>query len=263
MRLFCILTLAAFLFPRGVQAVEMDSCLTVYVFVALADNEHQGIIPVSPKLGNGDDPDNNLYWGAAYGVRTFFGRSKNWTTVSAEKEVKPDTVLERCVFKHIRLPLNVIAYAYKGERIKEAVIDFLDCVAGRAGPDSNLIQDSEEKGTDGCPSPALVAYVGHDGLMDFGLPLDSLQADSTGKDAIVLACTSRQYFSQHLAALRAYPVLWTTGLMAPEAYTLEAAIVSWGEGESPDNIRTHAASAYNRYQKCGLQAAKRLLVWGP
>jgi hypothetical protein len=44
----------------------------IHVFVALADNQHQGIVHVPARLGNGDDPARNLYWGAAFGVRTFF-----------------------------------------------------------------------------------------------------------------------------------------------------------------------------------------------
>src|SRR5215813_9455895 len=38
---------------------------TVHVFVALADNDHQGIVPVARILGNGEDPEHNLYWGSA------------------------------------------------------------------------------------------------------------------------------------------------------------------------------------------------------
>ncbi len=262
MRVLFRLTVAALFFLGAAPTGEADNYRTVYVFVALADNEHQGIVPISSKLGKGDDPENNLYWGAAYGVKTFFRRSNNWKSVSSEKEIRQDTVLERCLFKHVRLPINVIAYAYKGERIKEAVIDFLACAAGRSRSDSSLVGDSATIGKDWCASPDLVAYIGHDGLMDFELPLDSLQGDSTGKRAIVLACLSKQYFGQHLAAIKAFPVLWTTGLMAPEAYTLEAAIVSWGEGKSPESIRTHAATAYDHYQKCGFRAAQRLLVWG-
>ncbi len=45
---------------------------TVHVFVALADNQHQGIVPIAAKLGNGEDAEHNLYWGSAYGVKTFF-----------------------------------------------------------------------------------------------------------------------------------------------------------------------------------------------
>jgi len=50
---------------------------TIHVFVALADNEHQGIVPVPARLGNGLDPAHNLYWGAAAGVKTFFSRSSD------------------------------------------------------------------------------------------------------------------------------------------------------------------------------------------
>ena len=49
---------------------------TVHVFVALADNQNQGIVPVPAALGNGRDPQRNLYWGAAYGLKTFFKASK-------------------------------------------------------------------------------------------------------------------------------------------------------------------------------------------
>ena len=33
----------------------------IHVFVALCDNDSQGIVPVPKKIGNGNDPDNNLY----------------------------------------------------------------------------------------------------------------------------------------------------------------------------------------------------------
>jgi hypothetical protein len=35
----------------------------VHIFVALADNASQGIERVPAKIGNGDDAENNLYWG--------------------------------------------------------------------------------------------------------------------------------------------------------------------------------------------------------
>ena len=50
---------------------------TIHVYVALCDNKNQGIVPVSKTLGNGQNPTTNLYWGAAYGIRTFFDRSNN------------------------------------------------------------------------------------------------------------------------------------------------------------------------------------------
>jgi hypothetical protein len=36
---------------------------TIHVFVSLADNQNQGIVPVPARLGNGLDATHNLYWG--------------------------------------------------------------------------------------------------------------------------------------------------------------------------------------------------------
>ena len=75
----------AVLYLAASAASAQDSApRTVHVFVALADNQSQGIIPVPAKLGNGEDPEHNLYWGSAYGVRTFFARSEDFKKSSPE-----------------------------------------------------------------------------------------------------------------------------------------------------------------------------------
>jgi hypothetical protein len=108
----------------------------------------------------------------------------------------------------------------------------------------------------------LVAYVGHDGLMDFRLPLIPKKKNEMRRDAIILACASKQYFAESLRAGGAYPLLWTTNLMAPEAYTLKSALDGWIGGENDERIRDRAAGAYDKYQKCGLRAARRLFASG-
>jgi hypothetical protein len=50
--------------------------------------------------------------------------------------------------------------------------------------------------------------------------------------------------------------------MAPEAYTLKSALDGWMAHEGPEQVRERAAAAYDRYQKCGLKGARRLLVSG-
>jgi hypothetical protein len=50
----------------------------------------------------------------------------------------------------------------------------------------------------------------------------------------------------------------TTGLMAPEAYTLAALLESWRRGEPANDTRRAAAAAYARYQRCRIAAARRL-----
>src|SRR3954468_17590633 len=80
----------------------------IHVFVALCDNDSQGIVPVPKKIGNGNDPDNNLYWGCGYGVRTFFKAAAEWKMVSKRKNVN-GYILERCIFRHITQDVYIVA----------------------------------------------------------------------------------------------------------------------------------------------------------
>jgi hypothetical protein len=53
---------AAFVLLVGLScAAAQPKIRVVHVFVALADNAHQGIVPVPARLGNGDDAAANLY----------------------------------------------------------------------------------------------------------------------------------------------------------------------------------------------------------
>jgi hypothetical protein len=47
-----------------------------------------------------------------------------------------------------------------------------------------------------------------------------------------------------------------------EAYTLKDALDGWILNESNEQIRTRAAAAYAKYQKCSLNAARRLMATG-
>jgi hypothetical protein len=227
------------------------------VFVALADNVNQGIVPVSAALGNGDNPKTNLYWGAAFGVKTFFSKSRDWQLVSSTTNARSG-VLERCVFKHRTRETYMIADAYQGKEIAKATTDFLAAASGVPGEKLNV--NNTEVFTDG--SADLVAYVGHDGLMDFKLTNSPQQRDKRQRQAIILACASKQYFKQHLESTGANPLLWTTNLMAPEAYVLSAAIDGWIAKESGEQVRARAARAYDKYQHCGVRAAMRLFASG-
>lgn len=234
---------------------------TVHVFVALADNQHQGIVPVPAKLGNGDDPEHNLYWGSAYGVKTFFSRSADWARIKCGEKPKQE-VLERCVFKHHASNVYLIADAYRGSEIRQTVVDFLDAAAGD-GTESLHVSDAPVDLNLPIRGGAnLVAYIGHDGLMDFRLPRFPQQKNASRREAVILACASKQFFAEPVRASGAYPLLWTTGLMAPEAYTLKSALDGWVAGENNEQIRDRAAGAYDKYQKCGLRAAHRLFASG-
>lgn len=235
----------------------------IHVFVALCDNVNQGIVPVSARLGNGEDPANNLYWGAAFGVRTFFGRSKDWKLAATIPNPQP-AVLERLVFRHTREQVFLVADAYRGSEIKQAIVDFLEAASGSAGESLrvNISANAAPVNFHIAGSARLVAYVGHDGLMDFRLPHHPQKKDDEPRDAIILACASKNYFAPALRQTGATPLLWTTNLMAPEAYILERAIDGWIKRESGEQIRTRAARVYHKYQHCGLEGAMNLFATG-
>ncbi|HWB28624.1 MAG TPA: hypothetical protein VG738_24290 [Chitinophagaceae bacterium] len=108
----------------------------------------------------------------------------------------------------------------------------------------------------------MIVYVGHEGLMDVSLDSFPPQRDTRSRDAIILACESRQYWNRALRKSGANPLLLTTELMCPEAYTLHAAVTGWLNNESAEQIHMRAAEAYSKYQHCSVKAASRLLVTG-
>jgi len=238
-----------------------NSIPLIHVFVALCDNVNQGIVPVSASLGNGDNPGSNLYWGAAFGVKTFFKKSKDWELLAITPNPQA-VILERLVFKHRTRDVILVADAYRGREIRGATLDFFGAAAGEPGEEVSITNNGKPLKLNLRGSADLIAYVGHDGLMDFTLAATPQQHDQRQRKAIILACASKQYFSQSLKETGAHPLLWTSNLMAPEAYVLSAAIDGWLNHESDEAIRARAARAYDSYQHCGLKSANKLFATG-
>lgn len=242
--------------------------VVVHVVVALCDNKNRGIVPVSAELGNGQDPRSNLYWGALYGVKAHFSR-QGWKRVAVEKP-DDERILERVLFSRTvprgerDVPVYVVADAWDGAEIRPALQRFL---AMSAGNDNEVLTIAE--GSTGTEVRAggeahLIAYIGHNGLMDFELPKPSgSPADRSVSSSLVLACASKPYFLDYLELVDSHPLLLTTGLMAPEAYTLDAVVRAWVNGGAMEAVREAAAGAYHQYQKCGLQAARGLFWSAP
>jgi hypothetical protein len=229
---------------------------TVHVLVALCDNVYQGIVPVPAAIGNGQEPNTNLYWGAGYGIRTYFRKSGEWKLLETRKP--GDTILERLVFKYAAKNYYMVADAYDGRYIEQCTEDFMN--GGSGNKKDTLLLGGITLGIAG--NASLLAYIGHDGLMNFELSGAYSNADGVKRDLIILSCYGKRFFGPYLKTANVNPVLWSTGLMAPEAYTLHDALAGYVAGEGSEAIRERGAAAYARYQKCGLNAAKRLLVTG-
>jgi hypothetical protein len=231
----------------------------VHVFVALADNQHQGIVPVPPALGNGSDPQRNLYWGARFGVKTFFKSSDEWLLLFSGRGPK-EAILDRCVFKNRNEDVYLVADAYQGSEIKSAVTDFLSAAAGITAENIHVKVNSGDVSIAAGGAADVLAYVGHDAFMDFQISPIAGAKGSKPRRTIILACVSKAFFGPYIRQTGAEPLLWTTGLMAPEAYTLKAALNGWIANEDNEAIRQRAAQAYDKYQKCGARAALKLFA---
>ncbi len=231
---------------------------TIHVFVALCDNQFQGIVPVPKNLGDGKKPSTNLYWGAAYGLKSYLNHKTNdWILIKSIRDNNP-IILERLLFKHATEEVYMLADAYDGEKIKTCVEDFLKASNGQNSV--QIIHNTIPLAFGGGSN--LIAYVGHDGLMDFSIDIEYQPQKNKAKDIIILACYSKDYFSTEIKNANANPLLWTTHLMAPEAYTLKSAVDGWIRNESGEEIDERAAQTYNRYQKCGIRGARNLFTTG-
>lgn len=234
--------------------------IIIHVFIPLADNKYQGIVPVPALIGNGQDARNNLYWGALYGIKTHFTKSAKWDRIHVQKDLTAN-VLERAIFKRTladATPVYLIADAYDGQRMEQCLTDYFDAMAG-----TRLEQITVGEEQISVYSHAdLLVFNGHNGLMDvFDLP-QPLNQDGRHKDAVMIACVSYNYFVHYLLKAGGYPLVTTTHLLAPEGYVLHHILEAWLGGKTAEEIRYSAAVGYHKYQKCGMRGASNLFKTG-
>jgi hypothetical protein len=223
----------------------------VHIYAALCDNASQGIQRVPEKIGNGDDPEHNLYWGCDDGVRSVFRRSKSWKRMSAADPDGDGPVLERLVSRHVSQDVWLVADAYRGREIKTCLTDYFAALAG------SLKGDITAGDTTFAAAGAadLIVYAGHDGLMEFEVPVPAPVEGRKPKAAIALCCVSRTFFQPHLEKQQVQPLLLTTQLMYPAAQCLHESIGGWLAGKSGPQCLQLAAAAYAANQGISPKAA--------
>jgi hypothetical protein len=244
MKIFCFLMLLLALPATAADRV-------IHLFVALCDNASQGIAPVPAKIGNGDDPANNLYWGCSDGVRSVFSKSKEWKRLAAADPDGDGPVMERLVFYHAGASAWLVADAYRGKEIKRCLQDYLGALAGTFGVEAV----AGEKKIAAGGAADFVAYAGHNGLMEYNLATPAPAVGLKPKSAIALCCVSRRYFEPHWSALKSKPLLGTTQLMYPAGQVLRDSIGGWLAGRDGAACLQLAAAAYAANQKISRKAA--------
>jgi hypothetical protein len=166
--------------------------------------------------------------------------------VSCEPNVS-DVILERCTFEHRATTTRLIADIYRGSAIRQAIVDFFGHLTS-ARPVNDF---------------PLVAYIGHDGLMDFQLPGNAAQGQANAREAIVLCCMSEKYFGPHLQRIGAKPLITTKDLMYPGGFLLKAALDGWFRGESTNSVLGRVAASYASNQEISVKAARGVFATRP
>ncbi|WP_089898640.1 hypothetical protein [Chitinophaga arvensicola] len=230
---------------------------SIHVLVALCDNKYQGIVKVPARIGNGQDPANNLYWGCGYGVKTFLKKQPEWQFIKQIPHPQ-NNIYERLIFRHKSTSVYLVADAYDGAKMKETIATFMQYAAGLQQETIPVDKDTIRVGG----NAGLIVFIGHNGLMDFTPASTPRKADQQRRDIAIFACASKPYFAEAIRQTGAYPLIWTTHLMSPEAYTLVPLINGWVKQEKPAVIYEQVAQAYHQYQKCGIKGARKLFATG-
>lgn len=234
----------------------------IHIYVALCDNASQSIAPVPKRIGNGDDPANNLYWGCSDGAKPIFSKSPLWKKISSGKvEGKPE-ILERIVFSHTKQKAILVIDAWRGSKIEPCLTEFCQALAGQQFNSLEIEHTSTRRQLNISGGADLVGFIGHNGLMDFHIPELTANPNRKGNpDTLVLCCKSHRFFEQRIQKAGATPLVLTATNMYPGAFILRDVLEGWFKNEKPSQLRLRAAKAYAKNQSISTKSA--LSVFAP
>ncbi len=226
---------------RVVRDLEAGKPLTVSVHVPLCESS---IIPCgNAKLGDGDNPETNLYWSTTPGFGRWFARKGGgWKRTRATNDTgDPDVLLLHTYERTITTPatwqkrgapkratIEIVIRAWRGTAIDRALAAY---AAELSGGEAQI-----------------VAWVGHNRLMDvdaYAWPAPS----STTTGAIAIACHTAAYMEKPVPAATRVPLLMTRDFLFANAAPLEAAVLAFASGGGYAKIRLDAATAYAGVRK--------------
>ena len=152
----------------------------------------------------------------------------------------------------------LVADAYRGKEIRACLSDFLRSSEGTfAAP-----VEVEGKGkVDFGGDADLVAFIGHNGLMEHSIPAEKRNVEKGARDAVVLCCVSNSYFAERLKTAGCRPILMTSQLMYPGSFALHEGLEAWFDDDGNlKEIREGAAKAMAKNQKISVRAARGIFT---
>jgi hypothetical protein len=245
---------------RVVEDLAAGRPLVAQVHVPLCDNTI--IACGNAKLGNGDNPETNLYWATTPGFGKWFARKDGgWKRVLKQTEadsgdkdllavhVYRKTVSASAAWKKQGAPakfeIDIVVYGWRGTAIDRALDAYALDSAG-SGTRTLTLADGTTLAAGGAAQ--LVAWVGHNRLMDldaYTWPAPAAKPMGT----IAIACHTASYMEAEVSAPTRVPLLMTRDFLFANAAPLEATVLAFAGGESYAKLRSAAAAAYAKVQK--------------
>jgi hypothetical protein len=250
---------------RVIDDVAAGKPLVVEVHVPLCDNNI--IACGNAKLGDGDNPETNLYWSTTPGFGSWFNRkSSGWKRVLKlrEGETGDVDVLALHVYRrHVNAPaawwkrgaptkieIDIVVHGWRGSAIDRALAAYAADISGQGVRTITLDKSGTRSGAaadaptlDAGGAAQIVAWVGHNRLMD----LDAYTwpaAGSATKGTIAIACHTAAYMEENVPSATRVPLLMTRDFLFANAAPLEAAVLAFVSGGTYAKIRLAAATAY-------------------
>jgi hypothetical protein len=249
--------------------------LVATVYVALCDNDSQGIVKVrNARICRGDDPDRNLYWAMAGGLAATL-RQARWRLVG-ETRFPTGAVAVKAIWRKslpvgpalrqrgvpARVEAYIVGLAYRGRHIREAMVDYLRAVnddtgAGETTGDLTLATAGQSH---------IVGYIGHDYFYDVDDPRPLLAlgkgASVLQKATFALSCTGHRLIRPAIRRANAHILLLNRSLGFPGAWTAEAMVAAIADGQTARAIHRSAAAAFARGQGVPLGTAHAAFAYG-
>ncbi len=263
----------ASLSDRVIEDITAGKPLVVEVHVPLCDNTI--IACGNAKLGDGDNPETNLYWSTTPGFGSWFNRKNGgWKRVLKlrEGETGDKDVLALHVYRRTantpaawrkrgappKMEIDIVVHGWRGTAIDRALAAYAADISGEGSRTITLNKADERRTRSSAASDAkdgdkttleaggaaqIVAWVGHNRLMD----LEPFQWPAPGKatkGTIAIACHTAAYMEDNVPSATRVPLLMTRDFLFANAAPLEAAVLAFASGGSYAKIRLDAATAY-------------------
>ncbi len=257
------------LYRRIAADLKAGKPMVITTHVALCDNR---VIPCgSKRLGDGDSPGKNLYWGGASGFKATFDYSRAWRRVLLD-DGDGKVIIQRAVYclrvkrpsarwraLGVRKGFNVylVGLGYRGTRIARASDAFIQQVMGEGGVTIKLPSGTTLKaGGQG----HVVGYAGHNHLMDDPSYKFPAATRKTPVAFFALACMTSPYLKGHLPGENRRALLMTRTLMYPGAFTIDGLARALARAATQKQVFMSGVRRYAAAQKRPISAIRRAFI---